>query len=179
MKPLVKSCVFTIAGIFAISAMADASEHGGQQPVIRLTRKPTGILYSALPTIEIYRDGRVWIQRFDGSTSRKRIDAVMLSSLLRQVDKLGFYGITSSSVKASMRQPPKITKTPDGREEVTTEGLVITDLTTTTITVRRYGRVHKVSCYGVEEFAEHYPRATDLNILKNTIAQVYTAAGES
>ena len=56
---------------------------------------------------------------------------------------------------------------------------LITDLVMTTVSVRRDRRVHTVSCYGVEEFAEHYPRATDLNILKNTIAEVYSAVGES
>jgi hypothetical protein len=178
MKPRATRCVFTIVGAFAISAMA-ASQHRGDQAVIRVTCKPTGILYSALPTIKVYPDGRVWIQRSDGSTLTKRIDTVTLSGLLQKLDKLGFYSITSSSVKASMRQPPKITKTPDGRVEVSTEALVITDLATSTISVRRDGRIHTVSCYGVEEFAEHYPRAADLNILKNTIAAVYSAVGES
>jgi hypothetical protein len=102
----------------------------------------------------------------------KRISAAALSKLLEKLDKLGFYRITSSSVKASMRQNPKITQTPDGRVEVTAEALIITDLATTTISVRRGGRVHTVSCYGVVQFAEHYPRAMDLNILKNTIGEV-------
>lgn len=179
MKPTVTRCVFTIVGVFAIRGMAAASQHAGEQPVIRITQKPTGILYSALPTIKIYRDGRVWNQRSDGSTLNKRIDAVTLSKLLQRLDKLGFYRITSSSVKASMRQPPKITKKPDGQIEVSTEALVITDLSTSTISVRRDGHLHTVSCYGVEEFAEHYPQATDLNILKNAIAEVYSAVGES
>ena len=179
MKPRPTRCVFTIVGVFAISAMAAASQHRGDQAVIRVTRKPTGILYSALPAIKVYPDGRVWIQRSDGNTVTRRLATVTLSGLLQKLDKLGFYGITSSTVKASMREPPKITKTSDGRVEVSTEAVVITDLATTTISVRRDGRVHTVSCYGVEEFAEHYPRATDLNILKNTIAEVYSAVGES
>jgi hypothetical protein len=54
-----------------------------------------------------------------------------------------------------------------------------TDCDTATVTVQQDARVHTFSCYAVEEMAEHYPRAADLNILKKTIAEVYKAVGES
>ena len=172
---------YTFIVIIALTVTAGWAAAAGtrrEQPVVRITRKPTGILYSALPTIELYRDGSVWIQRSDGTTVTRTIGVARLSMVLKKLDKLGFYHITTHSVDASMQQPPKITKTPNGIE-ATTERFIITDCDTTTVTVRQDARVHTVSCYAVEEMAEHYPRATDLNILKKTIAEVYKAVGES
>jgi hypothetical protein len=167
MKRAVKRYTFVLIIALTITAgWAAAPRHAKEHPVVRITRKPTGILYSALPTIELYPDGFVWIQRSDGTTLTRTIGVARLSMLLKKLDRLGFYRITTRSVDASIQQPRKITKTPNGVEAAM-------------VTVQQDAKVHTVSCYAVEEMAEHYPRASDLNILKKTIAEVYKAVGES
>src|SRR5882757_6952742 len=73
---------YTFIVIIALTITAGWAAAPGtrrEQPVVRITRKPTGTLYSALPTIELYRDGFVWIQRSEGTTLTRTIGVAFMS----------------------------------------------------------------------------------------------------
>ena len=146
--------------------------------MITVTSKPTGRLITAVPRWELYSNGSVSIRLYDGARRTKTIDSAKIAALLKKLDKLGFYRITSQSVEASIDKfTPKTIRTSQGvAAEV--ERVVVTDCDLSTISVRRAGKPHTVTFYAVEEMAKHYPKATDLNILKKSLAEFYRAVGD-
>jgi hypothetical protein len=52
----------------------------------------------------LYSDGSVSIHRYDGTKRKKSIDPAKVATLLKKLDKLGFYRITSQSVEASIEK---------------------------------------------------------------------------
>lgn len=164
--------------LLLISAAGVFASHAKELPVISVTSKPTGRLITAVPRWDLYSDGSVSIRRYDGARRAKSIDAVKVAALLKKLEKLGFYRITSESVEASIEKfTTRTTRTSQGvAAEV--ERIVITDCDLSTISVRRAGRLHTVTYYAVDEMAEHYPKATDLNILKKSLSEFYKTVGD-
>jgi len=161
-----------------ISAASVLASHAKEPPVITVTSKPTGRLISAVPKWELYSDGAVSIRRYDGTKRTKRIAQAKVEAFLKKLDKLGFYRITNQSVDASIDKfTTKMTRTSHGvTAEV--ERVVITDCDLSTIAVRRAGKQHTVAYYAVEEMAGHYPKATDLGILKKALSEFYKTVGD-
>jgi hypothetical protein len=164
--------------VLLISAASLFASHAKELPVITVTSKPTGRLITSVPQWELYSDGSVSIRRYDGTKRRKSIDPANVATLLKKLDKLGLYRITSQSVEASIEKfTTKTTRASQGAA-AEVERIVITDCNLSTISVRHAGKPHTVTYYAVEEMAEHYPKATDLVILKKALSEFYKTVGD-
>jgi hypothetical protein len=156
--------------IFAVGLCAS---HAKELLVISVTSKPTGRLIAAVPKWDLYSDGSVAIRRYDGARRTKRIDSAKVAALIKKLEKLGFYRITSKSVEASVEKfTTKTVRTSQGAT-AEVERVVITDCDLSTMSVRRAGKLHTVTYYAVEQMAEYYPKASDLNILKKSLSEFY------
>jgi hypothetical protein len=160
-----------------ISAVGLFASHAKELPVISVTSKPTGRLIAAVPRWDLFSDGSVAIRTYDGSRRTKRIDSAKVAALLKKLENLGFYRISSKSVEASVEKfTTKTVRTPQGAS-AEVERVIVTDCDLSTISVRHGGKLHTVRYYAVEEMAEYYPKATDLNILKKSLSEFYKIVG--
>ena len=162
-----------LLSVVATATLTAVASPAKRSPLIRVTSEPTGRLWATF-TVNLHADGYVSVQDYDGTKRTKNIGIAKVGALLNRLEKLGFYRITNESVDNSIQKVT--TKTAQGAP-AEVERLLITDCDTSTISVRRGAGTHIVKFYGVEQMAEHYPKAADLQILRKALSEVYKAVG--
>jgi len=153
-KPHTLAVVASIIAMLGWLAGADARAAGPPRapvpkaaPVI-LTLSYAGGLLPPQPTyLQIESDGTVIVTPLNGPQKRSRLTPRQLDALLVFIGEQRFLNLTSAGIQKAITAA----EPPGGPVAMITDG------TTTTITLNVGGRVHSVSVYAADSYLQLYP----------------------